>query len=165
MPTSTQPTDAVDRLRAAMQSGDADAAAATVAPDVVIHSPITVGFQFRGREQARALFADVIATIDGLEYTEQIGDGDRRVLLAGGRVGAQEVREALVLRLDEDGRIAEITLFVRPLPGLTAIAARLGPRVAARRGRARGLAVAALIRPLAFATRAGEGLGVRLARP
>jgi hypothetical protein len=165
MTSTTEPADAVARMRAGMEAGDADAAADALAQDVVINSPITLGFTFTGRAQARDLFADVVATISDLRYTDDIGDGDTRVLLARGRVGKQELREAIVLRLGDDGLISELTLYVRPLPGLTTLAAGLGPKVAGRRGRGRGLAVAAMIRPLAFMTRRGEGIGSRLASP
>jgi hypothetical protein len=156
---------ATARFRTALQAGDHEAAADALAADVVIHSPITSGFRFEGRAQARALFADVVTALEGIEYTEEIGEGDRRVLLAKARVGPQEVHEAVVARLNAEGEIAELTLFIRPLPGLTAVAAALGPRVARRRGRSRGMLAAAMLRPLAFATRAGEGIGAKLARP
>jgi hypothetical protein len=73
--------------------------------------------------------------------------------------------EAMLVTLDEEGRITHMQLFVRPLPGLTALAAALGPRVARRRSRLRALAVRLMITPLAFMTRRGEGVGSRLAAP
>jgi hypothetical protein len=93
------------------------------------------------------------------------GDDRTRVLKGAGRVGGVEIQEVFLMTLDDDGLITRIELFVRPLPGLTALAAALGPRIAGRRSRARGVAVAAMIRPLAFMTRHGEGVGARLARP
>jgi hypothetical protein len=58
-----------------------------------------------------------------------------------------------------------MTMFFRPLPGLTALTARLTPRLAAQQGRARSLALAAMTRPVAALTRAGDALGVRLVQP
>jgi hypothetical protein len=71
----------------------------------------------------------------------------------------------MVVWLDDDGLIERLELYVRPLPGLTAMAAALGPRVAARHSRPRALVVRAMMAPLALMTRRGEGLGARLARP
>jgi hypothetical protein len=56
-------------------------------------------------------------------------------------------------------------LFIRPMAALVNLAAILGPRVARRRSPARARAVRAMLAPLAFATRKGEGVGSRLARP
>jgi hypothetical protein len=87
------------------------------------------------------------------------------VLRAEARVGGQELVKAVLVTLDDDGLVTELELFVRPLQGLTTLAAALGPRVARRRSRLRAAAVGALIRPLAFMTRRGERLGAGLARP
>ena len=72
----------------------------------------------------------------------------------------------MLVTLDDDGLIAEMEeLAVRPMPGLMAVAAALGPRVARRRSRLRGIAVRALIGPLAFVATRGEGVSVKLAAP
>jgi ketosteroid isomerase-like protein len=151
--------------RAAFLAGDLDAVVACLSPDVVLHSPITDAFAFRGRAQLRALMEDVHAVVTETTYTLDVGDDRRRVLRLSARVGRQRLDETMVVELDDDGLIASIELFVRPLPGLTALAAALGPRVAARRSRTRALLVRALIAPLAFATARGEGAGSRLAAP
>jgi hypothetical protein len=79
--------------------------------------------------------------------------------------GGAELEGTDLMRLDEDGKIREMTVFIRPLPGLAAFAAALGPRVARRRGRARGALLALMARPLAAVIRSGDGIGTRLARP
>ena len=162
--TSELPT-ATRRFCAAMEAGDAFGAVQALSPDAVLHSPITLGIEFCGREQLRELFEDVLAVVSQPRYTEEIGDGDVRVIVGEGRVGAQRLHETILVRLDDAGLIRELTLYVRPLPGLASLAAALGPRVAGRRGRARGLAAAAMMRPLAAAIRAGERSAVRLVAP
>lgn len=151
--------------RAAAEAGDVDAVVACFSPDVTLKSPITDSFEFRGADQLRALMEDVFAVVSERRFLADVGDERTRVLKGTGRVGRVTIQEAFLVTLDDDGLIERIELFVRPLPGLTALAAALGPRVARRRSRARAVAVAALIRPLAFMTRSGEGLGARLARP
>lgn len=151
--------------RAASEAGDVDAVMACISPDVTLKSPITDSFAFHGHEQFRVLMEDVFAVIEDRRYVADVGDERMRVLKGTGRVGKVRIEEAFLVTLDDAGLIERVELFVRPLPGLTALAAALGPRVARRRGRGRAIAVAAMIKPLAFMTRSGEGLGARLARP
>lgn len=151
--------------RAAIEAGDLAALEACLAPAVTLKSPITDRFEFDGRAQVLAVLADVFAVVSERRFHRDAGDRRERVLLGSGVVGGVAIEESLHLRLDDDGRVERIELFVRPLPGLTALAAALGPRVARRRGPAQAAAVRALMAPLAFMTRHGEKAGVRLARP
>ncbi|ADB49526.1 nuclear transport factor 2 family protein [Conexibacter woesei] len=151
--------------RAAAEAGDVEAAVACVAPDVTLKSPITDSFAFHGRDQFRVLMEDVFAVLEDRRYVADVGDDRTRMLKGTGRVNGIAIEEAFLVTLNGDGLIERVELFVRPLPGLTALAAALGPRVARRRSRSRAIAVAAMIKPLAFMTRSGEGIGARLARP
>ena len=151
--------------RAAAEVQDTEAMLACMRDDVVLKSPITDRFTFAGKVQMRDLLHDVHAVIADPVYREDAGDDRTRLLVLSGRVGRQRFDEALLVTLDEDGLIARMELFVRPLPGLTAVAAALGPRVARRRGRARALAVRVMIAPLAFMSARGEGVASKLASP
>jgi hypothetical protein len=151
--------------RAAYDAHDLDALMATMRADVVLHSPITDRFAFRGHEQLRALMEDVHAVVSESAYVADVGDDRTRVLKLAGRIGRQHFAETLLVELDDDGLIASIEIFVRPLPGVTAMAAALGPRIARRRSRLRALAFRAMMAPLASMTRRGEPVGSRLAAP
>jgi hypothetical protein len=148
--------------RGAVERGDVDGFLATLAPGAVLHSPITMLTDFRGHEELRELMAAVFATIDDIAFFEEVGDAATRVLFYRARAGSQPLEEVTLLRLDEEARITELTIWFRPLPGLTAVMAGLAPRLAGRRARWRGLAAAALTGPLAPLTRAGDRIGVRL---
>ena len=151
--------------RAAAAAQDTGAMLACMRDDVVLTSPITDRFKFVGKAQLRDLLEDVHAVVAEPVYREDTGDDRTRLLVVSGRVGRQRFDEALLVTLDDDGLIARFELFIRPLPGLTALAAALGPRVAGRRGRVRALAVRAMIAPLAFLTARGEGAATKLASP
>jgi beta-glucosidase-like glycosyl hydrolase len=151
--------------RAAAEAQDTAAMLACMRADVVLRSPITDRFAFSGQGQMRDLLEDVHAVVAGVTYTADAGDDRTRILTLSARVGRQRLDEAVLVTLDDDGLIATMQLFVRPLPGLTAIAAALGPRVARRRGRIRALAVRAMIAPLAFMAARGEGVASKLASP
>ena len=158
--------DAVQRWRRAGETGDATAAAACLAPDVVLISPLTDQFRFSGREQVRAVLDAVFAVVDDFVFDGAVGEGQTRTLLCRGRVGGQVLEEVQLLRLDDAGLISEITLFCRPLPALTALMQALGPELARRQG-SPGLAafLAAATGPLHAMTSLGDRRIVPLAAP
>jgi hypothetical protein len=61
--------------------------------------------------------------------------GDRVALFASARIGDVSLGEAQQIRLDDNGLLSEITLFMRPIPAMTALLRALGPRMARRQGR------------------------------
>jgi len=76
-PSTSQASTAIEALRAAGESGDADAVAELLAPDVVFHSPMTERIRFEGREEVAALHGDIFAVLEGLDTTEALVLGDR----------------------------------------------------------------------------------------
>jgi hypothetical protein len=148
------------RFRRAVEAGDVEGVIETLAPDVVLHSPITARFDFNGRDEVRDLLRSVFATIDGIRYFADVGDDRTRALFYRGSVNGEPLEEATRIELDDEGRIKEITLFFRPLPGLATLTAALAPRVARRHGRFRALVARALTYPLGLATRLGDSIVV-----
>jgi hypothetical protein len=134
-----QSYDAVSAWRAAGEAGDAAGAVAALSPDVTLVSPITEQFTFRGHRQVRTLLDVALAAIDDITYTDQVAEGRTVALFYEARIGATRLHEAQRLRLGDDGLISHITLYVRPLPALTALMTRLGPELARRNGQS-GLA-------------------------
>jgi hypothetical protein len=133
---------------------------------VTVISPLTAQFRFHGREQVRDMLTAAFEVISEVRYHTEVGDGGTRALFYHGRAGGEKIEEAQLLRLDAGGLIQELTLFGRPLPGLTTIMADIGPRLLRRQGRP-GLArvVKLAITPLAVLTRIGERRLVPLADP
>ncbi|GAB7044447.1 MULTISPECIES: nuclear transport factor 2 family protein [Catenuloplanes] len=131
--------EAVAVWRAAGETHDAARAVTALHPDVTLVSPITEQFTFRGHGQVRTLLEVALSVIEDLTYTDQVAEGRTVALFYEARIGATRLHEAQRLRLDADGLITEITLFVRPLPALTLLMKKLGPELARRQGRA-GLA-------------------------
>lgn len=164
-PALERAAETTRRYREAVEASDVEAFLATLAPDIVLHSPLTLRTQFRGHEEIRTLMHAVFASIEEIRYFEDVGDAATRALFYRGRVGRQELEEATLVRLDPNALITEIRLWFRPLPGLTAVMGRLGPALAREHSRARGVAVAGLTAPLTAATRAGDALAVHLVRP
>jgi hypothetical protein len=152
--------------RAAATAQDTAAMLACLREDAVLTSPITDRFAFRGHAQLGPLLDDVHAIVAPPVFRADAGDDRARLLVLDTTVdGRQPVTELLHVTLDDDGLVARMELALRPMPGLLAMAAALGPRVARRRGRGRAVAVKAMITPLAFAATRGEALSVKLAAP
>lgn len=156
-----------EELRRATAERDIELALSTLADDIVLRSPLTDRFTFRGKEDVRLLFETAYERFEGLNYHTEIGEGRHRVLVGGGTAGGQPFEETLLVTLNEAGEIAEITLFIRPLPGLTAVMAELGPRLARRNGRSRFTAgvLRLMTAPLVAATRSGDRVGLKMALP
>jgi hypothetical protein len=152
-------------LRAAMEARDLGAVVDAFAPDAVIHSPLTGRLTFRGHGQIRAVMEVILDVFDELRYTDELHSGDSAVLLASARVGGKDIEVVDHLRLDEGGKIRELTVFFRPLPA-TAMAMRLiGSGLGRRKSRARERVISLLTQPLGLMTEVGDRLGVRLVGP
>ena len=154
---------AITALRAAGERGDADAVAELLAPGVVFHSPISARIRFEGRDEVTALHRDIFAVLADVETTEALVLGDTGSFSFRARVRGVELEVVNVVRVDEQGRIAECRVFARPLPALATLFSALPPRVATRRrGRLTGALVALVARPLAFALRTADRVAPRL---
>ncbi len=152
-------------FRAAGERADLAAFLETLSPDVKVRSPISFRTRFEGLDDVAPLMRAALDVLEDIEYFEDLGTAATRALVYRARVGGEPVEGVILVRLDERAKVVEMTLFFRPLPGLTALTARLTPRLAAQHGRARSLVLAALTRPVAAVTRAGDVLGVRLVQP
>jgi hypothetical protein len=159
------PGSPIEPFVAAAQAHDVAGLVALTSPDVVLRSPITTGFVFRGHDQLTTLMEDVWAVLPDQRYTGETGNARTRVLQAQATIDGLELHEMILIEVDDAGLVESMELFMRPMPAVVALAAALGPRVARRRSPARGAAASAMFKPLAVAMRRGEGVGVRLARP
>jgi hypothetical protein len=149
-------------LRAAGEDGNAAAFLQPLSSDVKLRSPISFKARFDGIDEVAPVVRAIFEVLHDIEYFDDLGTSTTRALFYRARVGAEPIEGATLVRLDERAKVVEMTFFVRPLPGLTALTARLASRLGAQHGRMRALVVAALTRPVAAVTHAGDGLGVRL---
>ena len=118
----------IERWCSAGERGDAEAAASCLAADVQLVSPLTEQFRFRGRDEVHGLLAAAFTAIEGIKFHTRVGDGADRALFYRARVGAQQLEEAQLVRLDEAGQIRELTLFARPVAGADGPNAHARPR-------------------------------------
>jgi hypothetical protein len=118
------------RFREAVESGDLDAARRLLAADVVFHSPVTF-HPFIGRDTVARLLGEVAQVFSDFRYTDELVAGDAHALIFRAAVGDREIEGIDLLRLDEQGLIADFTVMLRPLSALIPFAQAMGERVAA----------------------------------
>lgn len=129
-------TPSIETWKRAAEAGDAALARTALADDAVLISPLTAQFRFEGGDVVEELLEDVFRVLTEIRFEDELVDGDRAALFATARVGDRVLGEAQRLRLDGDGLIRELTLFMRPIPAMTALLRGLGPLVAQRQGKA-----------------------------
>jgi SnoaL-like domain len=117
-------------FQAAVESGDAEALRSTLAEDVVFNSPV-VFTPYRGIDAVAPLLAAAVSVFEDFRYTGAVGDGDRHVLVFEARVGERNVQGVDILRLDPDGLVAELTVMLRPMSGVAAMAEAMRRRLTA----------------------------------
>ncbi|MFA9430435.1 DUF480 domain-containing protein [Egicoccus sp. AB-alg2] len=108
----------------AVLTGDLDAAVAQLADDVVFRSP-AVHRPYQGRDVTARLLRTVATVFEDFRYLDVLDAGDRAGLVFEARIGDRQLQGWDYLRFDDRGRIVELTVMVRPLSGLQALAAAM----------------------------------------
>jgi hypothetical protein len=118
-----------DRFRSAVEAKDSSSAAELFADDVVFRSPV-VYKPYEGREALGMILAAVVQVFEDFSYTDQVEMGDVAVLAFKARVGDRELDGIDMLRFDDEGTIAELTVMVRPMSGVNALAQAMEAKLA-----------------------------------
>jgi hypothetical protein len=120
-------------FRRAAESKDLELLTETLCEDVVLHSPVLFR-GFEGRETVQAVLTHVAATLEDLTYTDELSDGRTVALRFKAKVGDKELEGIDFLELDDEGRVAELTVFMRPFSALTAFNEQMMVRLGASEG-------------------------------
>ena len=110
-----------DRFRAAAESKDFSAIDDLFTEDVSFRSPV-VFKQYEGREAVAMLLGAVSQVFEDFRYTDRFENDDEAALIFEARVGDREVQGLDLLRFDAEGRVSELTVMVRPMSGMHALA-------------------------------------------
>jgi limonene-1,2-epoxide hydrolase len=113
----------VHPFRSAIEARDLDAAVALLREDVVFRSPV-VFKPYHGREAMRRILEAVLAVFEDFRYVREIGadDAHDHALVFEARVGDKQIEGCDFVQLDEEGAIRALTVMVRPMSGLLAVA-------------------------------------------
>jgi hypothetical protein len=117
-------------FRRAAEAKDLDLLAGALREDVVLHSPILFR-GFEGREIVSQVLTHVAATLEDFAYTDELVDGNTICLRFKARVGDRELEGIDFLELDENGKVAELTVFMRPLSAINAFNEQMKARLEA----------------------------------
>jgi SnoaL-like domain len=113
-----------DRFRDAAEAKDFSAAKELFAETAVFRSPV-VFKPYQGRAAIEILLGAVVQVFEDFHYLDQVETGDTAVLVFEARVGDREVQGVDILRFDDGGVIVEMTVMVRPMSGVQALAERM----------------------------------------
>ncbi|MER7170152.1 nuclear transport factor 2 family protein [Streptomyces mesophilus] len=110
-------------FRAAVEAGDLAALEGLFTEDVRLYSPVKFR-PFEGREMVLGLFGVLLRTFEGFHYVGELegaartnGDDETapaEALLFRTVVDGKQVHGMDLLQFDEDGKIKEFTVMVRP---------------------------------------------------
>jgi hypothetical protein len=117
-------------FRRAAETKDLDLLRETLTEDVILHSPILFK-GFEGREMSMMVLANVIQVFEDFRYLDEVhGDGTVVLRFAAKVDGKFEIEGIDYLTLDAEGRVTDLTVFLRPQKAVQAfneqMVARLG---------------------------------------
>ena len=117
-------------FREAVEARDPERMTELLADDVVFRSP-AVFKPYEGRQTVATILRTVVEVFEDFRYTDELAGDGVHALIFEARVGDRQVQGMDLIRDDADGRIAELTVMVRPASGLMALGQRMGPALAA----------------------------------
>ena len=119
----------LEQLAHALEAADAAAVVETMADDVTLR--VAVHDQpFEGRPAAAQILGAVLdGVLHDIEVSETIAGDDAAVLMFTAQVAEYQGDGLLVVRSDQAGRICDLTVFLRPLAALQALAEEMGRRL------------------------------------
>jgi hypothetical protein len=116
-------------FRAAVEAGDIDRGLELFAEDATLDSPVAFK-PFVGIEQVSVVLRAVFDTFEDFHYTDEFEGPDRtHALIFEARVGDKSVQGLDLIREHADGRIENLTVMVRPMSGLMALAEAMSAKV------------------------------------
>ncbi|MEV7324883.1 nuclear transport factor 2 family protein [Streptomyces sp. NPDC093970] len=116
-------------FRKAVESHDMDAAAALLADDVVFTSPVAFK-PYAGKAITAAILRAVSQVFEDFTYVREIANPDGRdiALVFTATVAGRKLQGCDFLHLDENGKIDDFTVMVRPLTAAHALAEAMNAR-------------------------------------
>lgn len=114
-------------FREAVEAGDMDALAGLLAEDVTFTSPVAFK-PYQGKPLTAAILRGVTRVFEDFTYVREIANPDGRDLafVFTATVNGRELSGCDFLHLDEDGKIDDFVVMVRPLSAARALSDAMG---------------------------------------
>jgi len=119
-----------DGFRAAAEAKDFDSARGLFAEDVTFRSPF-VHKPYEGLDATAFLLGHVANVFEDFRYIAHVETGDTAVLQFEATVNDRQLQGVDILVFNDEGKIAEMTVMVRPMSGLAALGEEMGKRIEA----------------------------------
>jgi hypothetical protein len=119
---------AAKRFRIAVEARDLEGMVALLAPDAVLHSPVTYK-PFEGREAIAILLGVLLEVFEDFTYTDEMDGEGLESLLFRAHIGDRHVEGIDIIRTGREGLIEDFTVMVRPMSGVQALAEAVGARL------------------------------------
>jgi hypothetical protein len=117
----------VATFREAVDAKDINAIEAMLADDVVFHSPVAFK-PYPGKAVTSAILQAVIEVFEDFHYVREIQDGLNHAYVFEAKVDGLQLTGCDFLVFNEQGKIVDFMVMVRPLKAAQALAARMGER-------------------------------------
>lgn len=116
-------------FRQAIDARDMDAVERMLADDVVFRSPVAFA-PYEGKAITNAILRTVVQVFEDFHYVREIGEPDARdhALVFEAKVDGLAITGCDFLRFDENGKIVDFMVMVRPLRAAEALAKEMGAR-------------------------------------
>ncbi|MEU2038958.1 nuclear transport factor 2 family protein [Nocardia niwae] len=117
----------MNAFRAAVEAGDSAAMEELLAENVVFTSPVAFK-PYPGKAITAAILRGVMRVFEDFRYVREIAGADGRdhALVFEATVDGKTVNGCDFLHFDEDGKIDDFMVMVRPLSGAQALSAAMG---------------------------------------
>jgi hypothetical protein len=110
-----------DAFRAAVESKQLAAIDSLFAEDARFRSPV-VFETYEGREQIAVILGAALRVFEDFRYLAQTENVDTAVLVFEARVGDRQLQGVDILEFSDTDQIAVLTVMVRPMSGMHALA-------------------------------------------
>ena len=115
-----------DAFTAAVERQDPERLRESLAEEVTFLSPV-VFRAYEGREVVATILTEgAMKVFSDFRYVERLEDERCATLIFEARVGDRDVQGLDLLRFDDQDKVEELIVMVRPLSGLTALAEAMG---------------------------------------
>jgi len=113
-------------------TGNLKALTGLLAPQAVFRSPMA-HTPYPGANVVAMILNTVFDVFEDFKYHRELttADGLNVVLEFSAKVGGKDLKGIDMIRFDEQGKIVEFEVMVRPLSGLQALGAEMGQRLGA----------------------------------
>ncbi len=119
-----------DGFKAAAEAKDFEAGRDLFRDDVTFRSPF-VHTPYEGIDALAFLLGNVVQVFENFSHLSQVETGDTAVLTFEATVNDKQLQGVNILRFDDEGKITELTVMVRPMTGLAALGEEMGRRIEA----------------------------------